>query len=220
MTAGGPVSAELQELFDRVNRATVILQTVTDVPDEVADLVDSFERALHADAPLQLRADPYLTTMLFAAAFRAEKALRHDNVEQQRRDVRIALEQFRQALRDILSNRPVSADTPIREVLKNTSSVLTIPQKEFAELLGVSVRQLQRWLAAEGPTPAGDDESRIRVVAQLVNQLRHAFTGPGVITWFRSKHPTLQVKPATWLGDPLRYPDLLAAATGSRAMTG
>lgn len=214
------MTAELQDLFDRVNRATVALQTATTVPDEVAELVDTFELVLRADAPLQLRADPYLTTMLFAAAFRAEKALRHDNVEQQRRDVRVALEQFRQALRDILNNRPVSADMPVREVLKSTSLMLTIPQKEFADLLGVSVRQLQRWLAAEGPTPAGDDESRIRIVGQLVNQLRHAFTGPGVIAWFRSRHPILKVKPEKWLGEPLRYPDLLAAATGSRAMTG
>jgi hypothetical protein len=214
------VSTRLEDLLNDVNEATTLLQTATSVPPEVADLVDSFESQLHADAPLQLSADPYLTTMLFAAAFRAEKALRHDNVDQQRRDLRIALEQFRQALRDIVGNRPVAADTPVRDVLAATAATLSLPQRELADLLDVSSRQLQRWLSPDGPTPAGDDESRIRIVAQLVNQLRHAFTGPGVLAWFRAKHPTLAVKPEAWLANPLKYPELLAAAAAARAMTG
>jgi hypothetical protein len=213
-------TADLQGLFEQVNAATTTLQKSPTVPPDVAALVDSLERTLHAEAPLQLKADPYLTTMLFAAALRAEKALRHDNVETQRRDLRIALEQFRHALRDILSNRPFDADTPVREVLANAASVVSMPQKDFADLLGVSTRQLQRWLAPDGPAPTGDDESRIRIVAQLVNQLRHGFTGPGVLAWFNRKHPVLGVKPIAWLGEPLRYPDVLAAATASRSMGG
>ena len=65
------------------------------VPEAVAQLVDSFDSALHASAPMHLQADPYLAMTLFAAAFRAEKALRHDDPEAARRDLRIALEQFR-----------------------------------------------------------------------------------------------------------------------------
>ena len=61
---------------------------------------------------------------------------------------------------------------------------------------------------------------RAFAAAQLANQLRHAFTGPGVLAWFNRKHPTLGVKPTAWLGDPLRYPALLAAATAARDMTG
>src|ERR1035437_4271429 len=97
-------------LLERVNAATLSLQRSATVPAEIAALIDSVDPVLHAEAPLRLEADPYLTTMLFAAAFRAEKALRHDNAEAQRRDLRIALEQFRQALRDIVSNRPFAAD--------------------------------------------------------------------------------------------------------------
>src|SRR5271167_1036745 len=109
--------SELEALLARVNEATRSLQRSASVPSEVAQLVDNFERALGAATPLRLEADPYLTTTLWAAAFRAEKALRHDNDEQQRRDVRIALEQFRHALRDIIENQPYSDDAPVREVL-------------------------------------------------------------------------------------------------------
>jgi hypothetical protein len=208
------------ELLERVNDATKTLQKSDAVPDAVAQFVDSLEPTLHAAAPMRLQADPYLSTALFAAAFRAEKALRHDNAASQRRDLRIALEQFRQALRDIVSNRPVSADAPVRDVLAYTVSVVSVPQKDIAELLGVSTRQLQRWLSKDGPEPTGDDEARIRIVGQLANQLRHSFTGPGVLAWFYRKHPVLHVIPLKWLDDPLHYPALVNAATAARAMVG
>ncbi|WP_141772998.1 hypothetical protein, partial [Mycobacterium malmoense] len=175
---------DLGALLGRVDQATKLLQRSKTVPGEVGQLVDSFERTLGAATPLRLEADPYLTTTLWAAAYSAEKALRHDNKERQRRDVRIALEQFRHALRDIVENRPYADDVPIRDVLTRTAEVLAAPQKTLADLLGVSVRQLQRWLAQDGAEPAADDAARIRAVGQLVNQLRHSFTGPGVVAWF------------------------------------
>lgn len=211
--------SELNALLGRVNKATKSLQRSTTVPGEVARLVDSFDRILGAATPLRLEADPYLTTTLWAAAFRAEKALRHDNDAQQRRDVRVALEQFRHALRDIVENQPYNDNAPVRDVLRKTAEVLAAPQKTFAELLGVSVRQLQRWLADDGAEPAADDAARIRVVGQLVNQLRHSFTGPGVVAWFDREHPALGQQPVKLLDDPLRYPALLGAATATRAMT-
>src|SRR5271168_1024207 len=212
-------ACELDALLGQVNAATKLLQRSKTVPGEVAQLVDSFERTLGAATPLRLEADPYLTTMLWAAAFRAEKALRHDNDEQQRRDVRIALEQFRHALRDIIENRPYSDDASARDVLSKTAEILAAPQKTLADLLGVSVRQLQRWLAHDGTEPAADDAARIRVVGQVVNQLRHSFTGPGVVAWFSREHPVLGQRPIELLDDPLCYPTLLGAATAARAMS-
>ena len=216
MTTTGP---QLHALLDRVNEATKLLQRSKTVPGEVAQLIDSFEPTLGAATPLRLEADPYLTTTLWAAAFRAEKALRHDDPENQRRDVRIALEQFRHALRDIAENQPYNDDAPVREVLARTVETLATPQKTLADLLGVSVRQLQRWLAHDGPEPATDDAARIRVVGQVVNQLRHSFTGPGVVAWFYREHPVLGQRPIELLDDPLCYPQLLGAATAARAMT-
>jgi hypothetical protein len=210
----------LENLFNDVNRATAELQRSRVVPPDVAQLVDEFDQRLHAEAPLQLEADPYLTTMMFAAALRAEKALRQDDADLKRRELRLALEQFRQALRDILANQPFGADTHVRQVLANLVGAVSTPQAELALLLGVSTRQLQRWLAADGAQPAGREEARLRVVAQVVNQLRHSFTAPGVVEWFRRVHPHLLVKPLDLLSDPLRYPELLAAATGARVTTG
>jgi hypothetical protein len=209
----------LHELLQSVNDTTKLLQHSATVPEEVSLLIDSFDHKLDAARPSRLKADPYLTTSLWAAAFRAEKALRHDNAEQRRRDVRIALEQFRHALRDIVDNQPFSDDAPVGVVLANTAEVLATPQKTLAELLGVSVRQLQRWLAEDGTGPTAEDAARIRVVGQVVNQLRHSFTGPGVITWFYRQHPLLGCPPVDLLDDPLCYPRLLAAATEARAMT-
>jgi uncharacterized protein (DUF2384 family) len=211
--------AELEALLGRVNEATKLLQRSKTVPNEVAQLIDSFEPKLGAATPLRLDADPYLTTTLWAAAFRAEKALRHDDDADKRRDVRIALEQFRNALRDIIENRPFNDDAPVREVLAKTTEVLATPQKTLADLVGVSVRQLQRWLAHDGPEPAKDDAARIRAVGQVVNQLRHSFTGPGVVAWFYREHPILGRSPIELLDDPLCYPQVLGAATAARAMT-
>jgi uncharacterized protein (DUF2384 family) len=220
MTTTAVVTAsELDALLGRVNEATKVLARSATVPDEVARLVDSFEQTLGAATPLRLEADPYLAATLWAAAFRAEKALRHDDAKQQRRDVRIALEQFRHALRDIVENQPYGDDAPVRDVLSKTAEVLAAPQKALADLLGVSVRQLQRWLAHDGTEPAADDAARIRIVAQVVNQLRHSFTGPGVVAWFHREHPLLGRRPSELLDDPLRYPALLAAATAARAMS-
>lgn len=210
---------DLHDLLDRVNEATKLLQRSKTVPREVGELIDSFEPTLGAATPLRLQADPYLTTTLWAAAFRAEKALRHDNGADQRRDVRIALEQFRQALRGITENQPYSDDVPARDVLGRTAEILAAPQKTLADLLGVSVRQLQRWLATDGPEPAADDAARIRVVGHVVNQLRHPFTGPGVVAWFYREHPVLGRRPIELLDDPLCYPQVRDAATAARAMT-
>jgi uncharacterized protein (DUF2384 family) len=210
---------ELHALLTRVNEATKLLQRSKTVPTKVAQLIDSFEPTLGAATPLRLQADPYHMTTMWAAAYSAEKALRHDNDAEKRRDVRIALEQFRHALRDITENRPYNDDVPVREVLARTAEVLATPQKTLAELLGVSVRQLQRWLAHDGPEPAADDAARIRVAGQVVNQLRHSFTGPGVIAWFYREHPVLGRRPIELLDDPLYYPQVLQAATAARAMT-
>lgn len=212
-------AAELHGLLDRVNEATKLLQRSNTVPDEVAQLIDGFESTLGAATPLRMQVDPYLMTTLWAAAFRAEKALRHDNAADRRRDVRSGLEQFRQALRDITENQPYGDDVPVGAVLARTAEVLAAPQKTLAGLLGVSVRQLQRWLANDGPTPAADDAARIRVVGQVVNQLRHTFTGPGVVAWFYREHPVLGRCPVELLDDPSAFPRLVNAAAAARAMT-
>ena len=134
-------------LLDEVNAATVSLRKSRDeVPPDVAALVDSLDMALHAEAPLNLAVDPYFASALYAGALRSMKALRHDNVSAQRRDLRVALEQVRHALRDIVGSHWVSDDVPIHEVLEHLVGMLRLPQSDVAHLLGISTRQLQRTL--------------------------------------------------------------------------
>ncbi|MBS9533290.1 hypothetical protein KIH27_06765 [Mycobacterium sp. M1] len=203
----------LVDLLERVNDATGRLRRSTTVPAEVGELIDSF------DSIAVQEVDPHLASALWEAAFSASKALRQEDADRRRREVRVALEQFRHALRDIVDDRPCDDGAPIRDVLARTAEVLSAPQKTLADLLGVSVRQLQRWLADDGPQPAAGDAARIRVVANLVNQLRHTFTGPGVVAWFERKHPVLRRRPIDLLDDPLNYPRLLGAANAARTMT-
>ena len=146
----------LRDLLAEVNDATKLLQRSTTVPEHVIELIDSFESALGAATPSRLEADPYLTAALWSAAYRAQKALRHDGVADQRRDVRIALEQFQRcgaSSKTALQRWRCGARRAPRTV-----ETVAAPQKTLAELLGVSVRQLQRWLAQDGPEPAADHQ--------------------------------------------------------------
>ena len=92
------------------------------------------------------------------------------------------LEVVRSALVDIIEDRPVAADVPAVTVLHDLVSMVNVPQDDLAAVLGVVPRTLQRWLVPGAKGPSGDDEARVRVVAQLVNQLRHSFTAPGVMS--------------------------------------
>ena len=212
-------AVDLQDLLGEVNDATKALQRSKTVPQQVVALIDRFGSALQHAMSSHGEADPYLTSALWEAAYRAEKALRHDNSDEQRRDLRLALEQFRHALRDIVENQPYGEGVSARDILARTAETVAAPQKTLAELLGVSVRQVQRWLAADGTEPVADDAARIRAVGQVVNQLRHTFTGPGAVAWFYRPHPVLGEPPLDLLVDPLRYPQLLSVATAARTMT-
>lgn len=210
----------LNDLLDRVNQATRLLQRSKTVPHEIGELVDSFDGELNASAPQRLEINPYLAQTMWAGLYGAEKALRHDNQEQQRREVRLALEQVRHALRDIVESRPYDDGTPTRDVLNRTFKAVGVPQKAFADLIGTSPRQLQRWLADESE-PGAEDAAHILAVGRVVNQLRHSFTGPGVVAWLKREHPRLKDRPIDLLAkDPLRLPEVLAEATASRAMAG
>lgn len=211
-------AVDLSDLLREVNEATALLQRSATVPDRVGEVLDDFAAALGAATLSRSGVDSHLVEALSQAALHAQKGLRHDDKER-RRDVRVAFEQFRQVLRDIVETQPYGEESPVRDVLARTVETLAAPQKSLAGLLGVSVRQLQRWLADEGAEPAGNDAARIRMVGQLVHQLRHAFTGPGVIAWFSGPHPDLGRAPIELLNDPLRYPQLISAATAARAQT-
>jgi hypothetical protein len=114
----------------------------------------------------------------------------------------------------------VSEDRPIGDVVRWLDDKLgAVAQPRKAELLDVAGRTYQRWLSEhESATPSGDDEWRVRLVARIVNQLRHSLSGPGVVEWFAHARDELDGQsPKDLLSSPDRAEDLLNVALASRA---
>ncbi len=216
-----PFQELARDLYAEVEQAGRVMTGADTVPAEVAKLIDKVaDRLETAQRGWGVQGvDPYLGQALLAAALSAEKGLRHDNEAARRRQVRLALERLRQALRDILDEAPTDEDAPIQDVLGWLLSVLAAPQTEVAALLGVSPRTFQRWVAGTAPSrPSGADEARLRAVARVVGHLRHVFTGPGVLRWFDRGHPDLGGQaPRELLADPLALPRLVRLASRARS---
>ena len=102
----------------------------------------------------------------------------------------------------IADREPIGEDRPAHEVaLWLDATLASVSQPRKAELLHVSPRTYQRWISdQEAVRPSGEDERRLRIVARIVNQLRHSLTGPGVVDWF--EHPRADLGGAT----PVRCP--------------
>jgi hypothetical protein len=208
-------SAVAHELGDGNRR----LAREAETPPSVIGLVEDVADAIAEGDQHELAAvNPWLWIRVQGAALRAQASLREDDPER-RRQLRLALEQMRFLFARIAERQPVGEDQPANEVARWLEATLpSVSQQRKAELLRVGVRTYQRWISGRGTsTPAGDDERRLRVVARIVNQLRHSLTGVGVVEWF--DHPRADLdgaSPAAVLDDPDRLELLLAAAAASR----
>ena len=190
--------------------------TPAEVVAVVADLADAI--AAGSDEGGVAAVNPWLWIAVQQAALRAQSALRRDDPAR-RRALRLALEQLRFLFARIADRAPVGEDRPSTEIARWLDDGLaTVSQQRKAELLGVGLRTYQRWIAERNATtPGAADDRRLRVVARLVNQLRHSLTAPGVVDWF--EHPRADLggaRPADLLGDPDRLEQLLGAAAASR----
>lgn len=218
-TAPRASDAELAALLFDVTAASEELARSAVVPEGVRELIRTLPDRLHADAPSRaLFGDPYLAEHAYAGAARAAVALLDADPRAARRSVRLAVEQLRQALRDVLEAGPVDEDVPAKEVAPWLEATLGLPQQQIAGLMGVSVRTWQRWLT-DGQ-PEGAQLARLRRVARLVLHLRHTLTGPGVARWFLRPHPLLKDgagTPADLLDDSEGYRVLVELAAGLRS---
>jgi transcriptional regulator with XRE-family HTH domain len=201
-------AAEIADVNRRLSRAA-------ETPADVLRFVEDIAGAIASTDDLAA-VNPWLWIRLQAAALRAQVALR-DGEPERRRSLRLALEEIRFLLARIAEREPIGEHRPAGEVASWLDEALpSVSQREKADLLGVSLRTYQRWVAGE-TTPAGRDERRLRVVARLVNQLRHSLTGPGVLDWFRHPRADLDgAAPADTLDDPDRLEPLIGAAAASR----
>jgi transcriptional regulator with XRE-family HTH domain len=190
-----------------------------ETPPSIVGLVEDIADAIAAgDSEEVATVNPWLWIRLQSAALRAQASLREDD-PQRRRQLRVALEQMRFLFARIADREPIGEDRPAAEVAGWLDGKLaSVSQPKKADLLGVSPRTYQRWISdREAATPSGEDERRLRVVARIVNQLRHSLTGPGVVDWF--DHPRADLDGATpteILDDQDKLELLLAAAAASR----
>jgi hypothetical protein len=204
-----------RELSEANRRLALEPETPLSIVGLVEDLTDAIGGADdHALAAI----NPWLWIAVQGAALRAQSALREADPDR-RRHLRLALEQLRFLFARIADRQPVGEDEPSDAVARWLEATLpSVSQQRKADLLGVGLRTYQRWVSErERAAPAGDDDRRLRVVARLVNQLRHSLTGPGVVDWF--EHPRADLggaRPVELLDDPDRLEPLLAAAAASR----
>ncbi len=167
--------------------------------------------------------DPYLVIALQQGELASLLAEEAKDPVTQRRELRIGIEQMRQALRDIGEGMPVREERPAKEIARWLSSALGVSQASLAGVIGTSPRTFQRWISQTDPTePEGPERQRLRIIARIANQLRHVLTGPGVVSWLKRPHADLQHRaPVDLIDDPEAVPRLehLAARARSSAAT-
>lgn len=208
-------AAKVAEKLGQVNAE---LARTSEVPEDVLGFVhDLSETVADIDETEFGIVDPYLLIALQRAALKALSAL-DDEDPARRRELRLRIEQMRHVFRDLAANQPVADERAGDEVARWLVEQVNVPHQQLADLLAVDKRTLQRWISTkEAALPGGEDERRLRVVARLVNQLRHALTPAGVIGWFERPRPELDDRaPSALLEAPDALPQLQALARGLR----
>jgi uncharacterized protein (DUF2384 family) len=132
---------------------------------------------------------------------------------------RVALESIRQSLAAIAEREPVSDERNPKQIVQWLAERTEVSQSKLADLLGVSARQLQRWLSATEPVqPEGEDARKVRLVARVVNQLRFVLTPAGTVDWFSWPRSDLdQRRPLDLLDDPAEEPTLAMISGATRS---
>jgi hypothetical protein len=195
------------------------LSRLPEIPERFEEEVDEIARVCLSNARSWLRVDPEPTFYALLALFEAKTAIaRRDEGLDARNQLRLALGQLEQALSFIAEGGPVAMTRTSREILLWLRETLDLPQNCLAELLGVSLRRLQRWLSdTDRAEPHGAEAERLRTVASVVNQLRFSLTAGGIIAWFDMPNTHLQgEKPRALLAQPSAAALIVDAATELR----
>ena len=134
-----------------------------------------------------------------------------------RRELRIAVERIRQALRDLLDEHPVWRGGPKHAAVWLRQQGLRV--NDLAEILGVSESTIRRWVSDEDESqPSGELAERVVVIAKVVNHLRHAITARGMVQWLERPHPELDGRaPIDEVKDADSYRRLINLASGARS---
>jgi hypothetical protein len=157
--------------------------------------------------------DPYLRSALLTAMIHAMRA----EEDEDRRELRVAVERVRQALRDLLDEQPVWRGGPKQAAVWLRQHHLSV--NDLAQLVHASETTVRRWTNREDTTePSGDAGDRVVVIAKIVNHLRHAMTPRGAVQWLLRPHPELDDRrPVDELKDASSYRFLVNLAAGTRS---
>lgn len=205
---------------EELRAANQRLARMPEVPGSIGELVDAVSDELIELDANAFAADPYLLLAIERAALQAKRALDIDDARAQRRAVRVALDDLHKLCAALAEREPVAAGRDANAVARWLVDTAGLPARQIAPLIGVHERTLQRW-ASEPPrsAPSGEDERKLRSVAQVVAQLRHALTAPGVLAWMTQPEDELDGQtPIQRLEDPAGLPAVLAAARRLRAV--
>ncbi len=209
MNSIGLGEASALKLAQEVEAAVrALAQTPDQIPADVRQVVSELsDEILNTPEEAWRAVDPYLVGALDRGALGAARALTLDDPRQRRDELRIRLEQARQALRDILDGEPVSEDQPARDVARWLAGQLDVSQEVIAKLVGTSPRTFQRWVSdKDRSAPHAEDATRVRIVARRV------------VNWFYRPHPELKGEPPVkLLSEPESIDRLMSLAGGLRS---
>jgi AraC-like DNA-binding protein len=199
-------------LFELANTVSDQLE-FSDVSDTIREQVRELADAIPATPESLSDMDPYLRSALLTAVIHAMRAAEDRN----RRELRITVERVRQALRDLLDERPVWRGGPKHAAMWLRQRGLSVG--DLAELLGASETSVRRWASPDDETsPGGENADKVMVVAKVVNHLRHAMTVRGAVQWLQRSHPAFDDRrPIDELKDPDSYRRLIHIASGARS---
>jgi hypothetical protein len=206
-------ASEIQRLNDRLAAERAI-------PAGIADAVRKLVAGVDQTNLRRWEAiDPHHAVIVLHSAVSAQRALVDPDSSAGRDQLRVALESIRQSLAAIAEREPVSDERTPKQIMQWLAARTEVSQPTLADLIGVSARQLQRWLSeSEAVQPEGDDARKVRVIARVVNQLRFVLTPAGAIDWFGWPRTDLdQRRPLDLLDDPAEEPTLAMIAGAMRS---
>jgi DNA-binding transcriptional regulator YiaG len=206
-------AVEIQRLNDQLAAERTIPPAIAAAVREIASAIE--ETNLRRWETI----DPTHAVIVLRSAVSAQLAVEEPASPVARDQLRVALESIRQSLAAIAEREPVGAERSPKEIVQWLAARTEVSQSRLAKLLGVSARQLQRWLSStQSSQPEGDDARKVRLVARIVNQLRFALTPAGTVEWFQWARPDLDARrPIDLLDDPMEEPRLLMIAGAMRS---
>jgi uncharacterized protein (DUF2384 family) len=215
----GPAHTEVSALELEIEDANEHLARSKEVPRDFEDVVGRVADAVMGMQDDLEEVDPYLVAALLRGAIGSLRALSVDDPQTRRSTLRVSLEQARQALRDIEEGTPTRVSVPVKEVVRWLDSVVEASQRTLARLLNTSPRTYQRGVSAnDRAEPRDQDATRVRMVAAVVNHLRHAMTSRGAVDWFFRPHPELKgERPFALLDKAENLPTLTLLASSARS---